>query len=71
MFNVSGTPKDPGILPRVLDATFHHIGSDQYEGMDVKPYLRNEAQYLGPDQVKQERGAKAAIFATVKEVSTS
>ncbi|AWP20903.1 putative kinesin-like protein KIF20A isoform 3 [Scophthalmus maximus] len=66
-FTIQGTPKDPGILPRVLDATFHHIGSDQYEGMDVKPYLRNEAQYLGPDQVKQERGAKAAIFATVKE----
>lgn len=64
-----GTPKKPGILPRVLDATFHYIEGRQYEGMDLKPHLRNDAQYLDPDQVKQERSAKAAIFASVKEVS--
>ncbi len=52
----------------MLDATFHYIGGHQYEGMDLKPYLRNDAQYLDPDQVKQERSAKAAIFASVKEV---
>lgn len=63
-----GTPKEPGILPRVLDATFHYIEGYQYEGMDLKPYLRNDVQYLDPDQVKQERSAKAAIFASVKEV---
>ncbi|XP_071341857.1 kinesin-like protein KIF20A isoform X2 [Trachinotus anak] len=66
-FTIQGTPKDPGILPRVLDATFHHIGSNQYEGMDLKPYLRNDAQYLDPDQVKQERSAKVAIFASIRE----
>lgn len=63
-----GTSKDPGILPRVLDATFHHIIGRQYEGMDLKPYLRNDAQCLAPDQVQQEKSAKAAIFASVKEV---
>lgn len=52
----------------MLDATFQHIEGRQYEGMDLKPYLRNDAQYLTPDQVKQERSAKAAIFASVKEV---
>lgn len=67
-WNVLGTPKDPGILPRVLDATFHYIGSQLYEEMDMKPYLRNDAQYLDPDQVRQERNIKAAIFASVKEV---
>uniref|UniRef100_A0A3B4TNE1 Kinesin-like protein n=1 Tax=Seriola dumerili TaxID=41447 RepID=A0A3B4TNE1_SERDU len=66
-FTIQGTPKDPGILPRVLDATFHHIGGHQYEGMDLKPYLRNDAQYLDLDQVKQERSAKAAIFGSFKE----
>nr|XP_020477570.1 kinesin-like protein KIF20A isoform X2 [Monopterus albus] len=66
-FTIQGTPEEPGILPRVLDATFHHIGGDQYEGMDLKPYLRNDAQCLNPEQVKQERSAKAAIFASVKE----
>uniref|UniRef100_A0A8C9Y8F3 Kinesin-like protein n=1 Tax=Sander lucioperca TaxID=283035 RepID=A0A8C9Y8F3_SANLU len=66
-YTIQGTPKEPGILPRVLDATFHYIGSHVYEGMDLKPYHRNDAQHLDPDQVKQERSAKAAIFASVKE----
>ncbi|CAN9506490.1 unnamed protein product [Ophioblennius macclurei] len=66
-YTVQGTPKEPGILPRVLGATFHFIGERQYEGMDLKPYLRNDAQCLDPDQVKQERSVKAAIFASVKE----
>uniref|UniRef100_A0A3B4Z2H4 Kinesin-like protein n=1 Tax=Stegastes partitus TaxID=144197 RepID=A0A3B4Z2H4_9TELE len=66
-FTIQGTPKEPGILPRVLDATFHHIGARQYDGMDVKPYLRNGAQYLDPERVRQERSAKAAVFASIKE----
>ncbi|XP_074477981.1 kinesin-like protein KIF20A isoform X1 [Sebastes fasciatus] len=66
-YTIQGTPKAPGILPRVLDATFYYIGGQRYEGMDLKPYLRNDAQYLDPDQVKQERSAKAAMFASVKE----
>lgn len=52
----------------MLDGIFHAIEDHQYQGMDLKPYLRNDAQYLAPDQVKQERSAKAAIFASVKEV---
>lgn len=52
----------------MLDAAFVHIEGQQYEGMDLKPHLRNDAQYLAPEQVKQERSAKAAIFASVKEV---
>ncbi|KAM9839667.1 kinesin-like protein KIF20A [Aulostomus maculatus] len=67
-FTIQGTSKEPGILPRVLDATFQYIGGRQYEGMDVKPHLRNDAQYLDPDQVKWESNAKAAIFASFKEV---
>ena len=64
-----GTPQNPGILPRVLDATFHYSEGRRYDGMDLKPYLRNDAQCLDPEQVKQERSAKAAIFASIKEVS--
>ncbi|KAI4806814.1 hypothetical protein KUCAC02_017612 [Chaenocephalus aceratus] len=66
-YTIQGTPKQPGILPRVLDATFQYIEGHLYDGMDLKPYLRNDAQYLEPDQVKQEKSAKAAIFASVKE----
>lgn len=64
-----GTTKEPGILPRALEAIFDYIRGHQYDGMDLKPFLSNEAQNLDPDQVKQERAAKAAIFASVKEVS--
>lgn len=64
----AGTLKEPGILPRVLDATFHHMRGRQYESMDLKPYLRDAVKRLHPDQVKQERCTKAAIFASVREV---
>uniref|UniRef100_A0A667WY66 Kinesin-like protein n=1 Tax=Myripristis murdjan TaxID=586833 RepID=A0A667WY66_9TELE len=68
-YTILGTPKEPGLLPQVLDATFQYIAGRQYEAMDLKPYLRNDAQCLGPDQIKQERSAKTAIFASFKEVS--
>ncbi|XP_061570039.1 kinesin-like protein KIF20A [Cololabis saira] len=67
-YTIQGTPKDPGMLPQVLDLTFNYIGGQHYEGMDLKPYLRNGAQCLDPDQVKQERTAKAAILASFREV---
>ncbi|KAK7881241.1 hypothetical protein WMY93_029650 [Mugilogobius chulae] len=68
-YTIQGSPKDPGILPRVLDATFQHIRGQQYEEMDVKPYLRNDAQFLTSEQVKQEKNVKAAVFASCKEDS--
>ncbi|XP_034562279.1 kinesin-like protein KIF20A [Notolabrus celidotus] len=66
-FTIQGSPKEPGILPRVLDATFQHISGRHYEGMDMKPHLRNDAQHLDLDQVKQEKSAKAAVFASAKD----
>ncbi|XP_029955416.1 kinesin-like protein KIF20A [Salarias fasciatus] len=66
-YTIQGTRKEPGVLPRVLGATFHFIGERQYEGMDLKPHLRNDAQRLDPDQVQQERSVKAAIFSSIKE----
>ncbi|XP_024135423.1 kinesin-like protein KIF20A isoform X2 [Oryzias melastigma] len=66
-FTIQGTAKDPGILPRVMEATFHHIQERQYEGMDLKPHLRSGVQHLSQDKVKKERTAKAAIFTLVKE----
>uniref|UniRef100_A0AAV2L2N8 Kinesin motor domain-containing protein n=1 Tax=Knipowitschia caucasica TaxID=637954 RepID=A0AAV2L2N8_KNICA len=44
-----------------------HISGHQYEAMDVKPYLRNDAQFLTSEQVKQEKGIKASVFASCKE----
>ncbi|XP_063339311.1 kinesin-like protein KIF20A [Pelmatolapia mariae] len=66
-FTIQGTPKEPGILPRVLESTFQYIEEHQYQGMDLKPYLRNGVQSLDFDLVKQERSTKAAIFASIKE----
>uniref|UniRef100_A0A3B3ZIZ3 Kinesin-like protein n=1 Tax=Periophthalmus magnuspinnatus TaxID=409849 RepID=A0A3B3ZIZ3_9GOBI len=69
-YTIQGSPKDPGILPRVLDATFHHIRGHQYDSMDIKPHLRNDAQFLTSEQVKQEKSIKAAVFASCKESDT-
>ncbi|XP_043960556.1 kinesin-like protein KIF20A [Gambusia affinis] len=66
-FTIQGTPKDPGILPRALDAVFSYIGGLQYKGMDLKPHLMNGAQFLDVEQVKQERTAKMTVLASVKE----
>ncbi|KAM9827274.1 kinesin-like protein KIF20A [Neosynchiropus ocellatus] len=66
-FTIQGSLKEPGILPRALGATFAHTTGRQYEAMDLKPHLRNDVQYLLPDKVKQEKSAKAAIFASLKE----
>ncbi|CAL8293447.1 unnamed protein product [Lota lota] len=68
-YTIQGTAKEPGILPRVLDATFRHIGRCQYGGMDLKPYLATDAQCLGPEQVKQEMNARATIFASCREAT--
>uniref|UniRef100_A0A8C7XC95 Kinesin motor domain-containing protein n=1 Tax=Oryzias sinensis TaxID=183150 RepID=A0A8C7XC95_9TELE len=67
-FTIQGTTKEPGILPRVMEATFHHIQGHLYDGMDLKPHLRSGVQCLDADQVKKERTAKAAIFTLVKEI---
>lgn len=67
--HVQGTAKEPGILPRVLDTTFRHIRQRQYTGMDLKPYLGSDAQCLGPEQVKQEKTARASIFASFREAT--
>lgn len=66
-YTIQGSPRDPGILPRVLDFTFQHIRGDQYEAMDIKPHLRNDAVFLSAEKVKQERSIKAAVFASCKE----
>lgn len=66
-YTIQGYPRDPGILPRVLDTTFQHIKEQQYVAMDVKPHLRNDAQFLSSEQVKQEKSVKAAVFASYKE----
>ncbi|XP_037549699.1 kinesin-like protein KIF20A [Nematolebias whitei] len=67
-FTIQGTTKEPGILPRALEAIFDYIRGHQYDGMDLKPFLSNAAQNLDPDQVKQERAAKAAVLASVHSV---
>ncbi|XP_074549991.1 kinesin-like protein KIF20A isoform X2 [Halichoeres trimaculatus] len=70
-YTIQGSQKEPGILLRVLDATFHHISGRQYEAMDLKPHLRNDAKQLDTEQVKQERSTKAAVFALAKDDSDS
>ncbi|ROL48308.1 Kinesin-like protein KIF20A [Anabarilius grahami] len=67
-YTIQGSQKDPGILPRALDAVFKHIAGRQYEHMDLKPYLSSDVQKLDSEQVKVEKNAKAALFSLLKEL---
>lgn len=66
----TGSPKDPGILPRALDTVFRHVNGRLYEQMDLKPYLNSDVQKLDTDQLKMEKSAKTALFSMLKEVPT-
>ncbi|XP_036453577.1 kinesin-like protein KIF20A [Colossoma macropomum] len=68
---IQGSQKDPGILPRALDAVFRHISGRMYEHMDLRPYLSSDVQKLDPDLLRAERCAKAALFSLLKEESES
>ncbi|NXP70946.1 KI20A protein, partial [Ramphastos sulfuratus] len=68
-FTIQGTSKDFGVLPRSLDVVFNHIKGRQYLKMNFKPHLSNEVKKLEDVQVKQEVAIKAAILASLKEVS--
>ncbi|KAK7175658.1 hypothetical protein R3I93_000042 [Phoxinus phoxinus] len=66
-YTIQGSPKDPGVLPRALDAVFRHVAGRQYEHADLKPYLSADVQKLDSEQVKVEKSAKAALFSLLKE----
>uniref|UniRef100_A0A4W4DWH6 Kinesin-like protein n=1 Tax=Electrophorus electricus TaxID=8005 RepID=A0A4W4DWH6_ELEEL len=66
---IQGSAKDPGVLPRALEAVFKHIGGRLYEHMDLRPYLSSDVQKLDLDQLRAERVAKVALFSLLKEDS--
>ncbi|XP_066536594.1 kinesin-like protein KIF20A isoform X2 [Hoplias malabaricus] len=68
---IQGSQKDPGILPRALDAMFRHINGRMYEHMDLRPYLSSDVQKLDSDQLRTERCAKATLFSLLKEETES
>ncbi|NXQ44975.1 KI20A protein, partial [Catharus fuscescens] len=68
-FTIQGTSKDLGILPRSLDVIFNHIRGRHYLKMNFKPYLSSDVKKLEDEQVKQEEALKAALLASLKEVS--
>ncbi|XP_068090878.1 kinesin-like protein KIF20A [Hyperolius riggenbachi] len=66
-FTIQGAPKDGGILPRSLDVIFGHIEGQQYQKMNLKPYLGNDVMKLEPAQVKQEEATKTLLLSSLKE----
>lgn len=65
----AGCSKDGGILPRSLDLIFNHVRGRQYPKMNIKPCFSNLTKRLNDMQVKQEESIKAALLASLKEVS--
>ncbi|TSL34545.1 Kinesin-like protein KIF20A [Bagarius yarrelli] len=71
IMDITGSSKDPGILPRAFDTVFRHINGRLYDQMDLKPYLNSDVQKLDTDQLRMERSAKTALFSMLKEDSES
>ena len=50
-YTVTGTPSDPGILPRSLDVIFNSIDHQQLSSVSVKPKHFSEVVYLSKEEV--------------------
>lgn len=52
-YTVTGTPSDPGILPRSLDVIFNSIDHHQLSTVSVKPKHFSEVAYLSKDEAAE------------------
>ena len=62
-YTVTGTPTNPGLLPRTLDVVFNSV-QDQKLLTDVKfrPKHYSEVMYLNDDELEREQQLKDTIL---------
>lgn len=61
-YTVTGTPSDPGILPRSLDVIFNSIDQQQISRVSVKPKHFSEVTYLSKEEVTEMATCKENIL---------
>ncbi len=64
---VSGSPSDPGLLPRMLDVVFNSVQDGKLlTEVKFKPKHYSEVSYLDPEELVAERTTKKNILAKVQ-----
>ena len=61
-YTVTGTPTEPGILPRSLDLIFNSISPQQLSSVLLRPKNFSEATYLTEEETESERARKSDIL---------
>lgn len=61
-YTVTGTPTEPGILPRSLDLIFNSISPQQLSSLQLKPKNFSEVVYLTDEEMEGELARKDNIL---------
>ena len=67
-YTVTGTPTDPGILPRSVDVIFNSIDQQQLSHVLVKPRHFSEVVYLSKEEASAMEVCKENTLNKVSEV---
>ena len=62
---MTGTPSEPGLLPRTLDAIFSSLSPQQLSDLDIKPKHYSNVMYLTKADVERERQLKESMLKMV------
>lgn len=65
-YTVTGTPTEPGILPRSLDLIFNSISPQQLSSLQLKPKNFSGAVYLTEDEMTKELARKDNLLTKVR-----
>ena len=65
-YTVTGTPTDPGILPRSLDLIFNSISPQKLSSLQLRPKNFSEVVYLTDEEMEGELSKKENILNQVK-----
>jgi len=63
---VTGTPTEPGILPRSLDVIFNSIDQKQFSRITIKPKHFSSVEYLNSREQEKEEALKEEILRKVR-----
>ena len=61
-YTVTGTPAEPGVLPRSLDVIFNSIHPQQLSPVLLRPKHFSEATYLTPEEAERECSRKEGLL---------
>ena len=65
-YTVTGTPSDPGILPRSLDVIFNSIDQQQLSSVSVKPKHFSELVHLSKEEASEMNTHRENILNMVR-----